>query len=248
MTPNNIHSYILCSKYEQGREAHINTLKKQLGEIICVEAIFPKFDKVPFINQLIALSKHRTGKSLNQGEIGCLLGHRKIWRLIAKKSANPSQHFLVLESDSKIENINDFNSAFADNLISNKGAHYDLFFWGAWNGNTRIKKSTASTILNKFTIGTPLIKSVYGTYGYSITPNGAKILLKQTAKISYPVDYFKHHLINADIQIGAIRPAMIDTWKTTPSNIVVENNWVNIKRWIIIRFFDFRNMIIAYFC
>jgi hypothetical protein len=41
---------------------------------------------------------------------------------------------------------------------------------------------------------------------------------------------------------------MIDTWKTTPSNIVVENNWVNIKRWIIIRVFDFRNMIIAYFC
>jgi GR25 family glycosyltransferase involved in LPS biosynthesis len=177
-----------------------------------------------------------------------LLGHRKIWRLIAKRSANPKQHFLILESDSKIENINDFNSAFADNLISNKGTHYDLFFWGAWNGNTRIKKSTASTILNKFTIGAPLIKSVYGTYGYSITPNGAKILLKQTAKISYPVDYFKHHLINADIQIGAIRPAMIDTWKTTPSNIVVENNWVNIKRWIIIRVFDFRNMIIAYFC
>ena len=76
----------------------------------------------------------------------------------------------------------------------------------------------------------------------------AKVLLKQTAKISYPVDYFKHHLINADIQIGAIRPALIDTWKTTPSNIVVENNWVNIKRWIIIRVFDFRNMIIAYFC
>ena len=58
----------------------------------------------------------------------------------------------------------------------------------------------------------------------------------------------KFHLKNNNIRIGAIRPAMIDTWKTTPSNIVVENNWVNIKRWIIIRVFDFRNMIIAYFC
>ncbi len=248
MTQNHIHTYVLCSKHEQGREEHINLLKRQLGEINCVEAIFPKFQKVPFMEQLVAVSKSRTGKALNNGEIGCLLGHRKIWRLIAKKSATSSQHFLVLESDSKIENINDFNSAFTEKLISKKGDAYDLFFWGAWNGNTRIKKSTTSTILNKFTIGVPLIKSVYGTYGYSITPNGAKILLKQTAKISYPVDYFKYHLSKTDINIGAIRPAIIDTWKTSPSNIVVENNWVNIKRWIIIRIFDFRNMIIAYFC
>jgi len=248
MTQNHIHAYLLCSKQEQGREGHINLLKQQLAGITYVEAIFPKFQKVPFLEQLVVVSKSRTGKALNPGEIGCLLGHRKIWHLIAKHTVTPNQHFLVLESDSKIINIDDFIKAFIEIKNAKNSHNYDLFFWGAWNGNTRIKKSTASTILNKFTIGTPLIKSVYGTYGYSITPNGAKILLKQTAKISYPVDYFKHHLINADIQIGAIRPAMIDTWKTTPSNIVVENNWVNIKRWIIIRVFDFRNMIIAYFC
>ena len=248
MTQDNIPSYILCSKREVDRKEYIQKLRKQLGDITCVEAIFPKFEKVPFIEQLVALSKSRTGTALNQGEIGCLLGHRKIWRLIAKHTATPNQHFLVLESDSKIVYIEDFKKAFIEIINANHSYNYDLFFWGAWNGNTRIKKSTQSKILNKFNIGKPLIKSVYGTYGYSITPNGAKILLKQTAKISYPVDYFKHHLINADIQIGAIRPAMIDTWKTTPSNIVVENNWVNIKRWIIIRVFDFRNMIIAYFC
>ena len=248
MTQNHIHTYVLFSKHEQGREEHINLLKRQLGEINCVEAIFPKFQKVPFMEQLVAVSKSRTGKALNHGEIGCLLGHRKIWRLIAKKSATPNQHFLVLESDSKIINIHDFINAFNTIMNARNSQNYDLFFWGAWNGNTRIKKSTTSTILNKFTIGAPLIKSVYGTYGYSITPNGAKILLKQTAKISCPVDFFKYHLNNTHINIGAIRPAMIDTWKTTPSNIVVENNWVNIKRWIIIRIFDFRNMIIAYFC
>ena len=57
MMQNHIHTYVLCSKQEQGREAHINTLKKQLGEIICVEAIFPKFEKVPFIENLVAVSK-----------------------------------------------------------------------------------------------------------------------------------------------------------------------------------------------
>lgn len=248
MMTNNIHTYILCSQHEKGREEHINILKQQLGDITCVEAIFPKFEKVPFINQLIALSKIRTGKSLNQGEIGCLLGHRKIWRLIAKKSATPLQHFFVLESDSKIVNIADLKKIFGDNFDSNHLTPYDLFFWGAWNGNTRIKRSSATKIRNKYTIGVPLIKSVYGTYGYSITPNGAKILLKKTVKISHPVDYFKHHLNKTEIQIGAIRPAIIDTWKTTASNIVIENYRVNLKRWIIIRIFDFRNMIIAYFC
>ena len=248
MTQDNIPTYILCSKREVDRKEYIQKLRKQLGDITCVEAIFPKFEKVPFIDQLAALSKSRTGKALNKGEIGCLLGHRKIWHLIAKHTATPNQHFLVLESDSKIINIDDFKRAFIEIKNANNSHNYDLFFWGAWNGNTRIKKSTQSKILNKFNIGEPLIKSVYGTYGYSINPIAAKVLLKQTAKISFPVDYFKFHLKNNNIRIGAIRSAMIDTWKTTPSNIVVENNWVNIKRWIIIRIFDFRNMIIAYFC
>ena len=248
MTQDNIPTYILCSKREVDRKEYIQKLRKQLGDITCVEAIFPKFEKVPFIEQLVALSKSRTGQALNHGEIGCLLGHRKIWHLIAKHTATPNQHFLVLESDSKIVYIDDCKKAFIEINNANNSHDYDLFFWGAWNGNTRIKKSTQSKILTKFNIGEPLIKSVYGTYGYSITPLAAKVLLKQTAKISYPVDYFKFHLKNTNIRIGAIRPAMIDTWKTTPSNIVVENNWVNIKRWIIIRIFDFRNMIIAYFC
>lgn len=248
MTQNNIHTYILCSKHEKDRAEHIHTLKQQLGDITSVEAIFPKYEKVPFIQQLITLSQSRTGKALKEGEIGCLLGHRKIWRLITKHSDTPHQHFLVLESDSKIVNIDNFKSAFTETFISNNNVVYDLFFWGAWNGNTRIKKSTASSILHKYKIGIPLIKSVYGTYGYSITPHGAKILLKQTGKINYPADFFKYHVNQSHLSIGAIRPALIDTWKTSPSNIVFENNWVYLKRWIIIRIFDFRNMIIAYFC
>ena len=74
------------------------------------------------------------------------------------------------------------------------------------------------------------------------------MLLKQTSKISFPVDYFKYHLKNTNLRMGAIRPAMIDTWHTTKSYIQLENKWFFFKKWIIIRIFDFRNMIIAYFC
>ena len=248
MTQDNIPTYILCSKREVDRKEYIQKLRKQLGDITCVEAIFPKFEKVPFIEQLVALSKSRTGKALNQGEIGCLLGHRNIWRLIAKHAATPNQQFLVLESDSKIINIDDFKRAFIEIKNANNSHDYDLFFWGAWHGNTRLKKSTQSKILSKFNIGEPLIKSVYCTYGYSVSPIGAQMLLKQTSKISFPVDYFKYHLKNTNLHIGAIRPAMIDTWHTTKSYIQLENKWFFFKKWIIIRIFDFRNMIIAYFC
>ena len=149
MTLHNIQTFILYSPYEKGRDRHINILKQQISHITFVEAIFPKYEKVPFINRLIKLSKTRTGKSLNQGEIGCLLGHRKIWHMIAKNSETPHQHFLVLESDSKIINIVDFKKIITELVNSKNLAASDLFFWGAWNGNTRIKKSTASHILNK---------------------------------------------------------------------------------------------------
>ena len=93
MMQNQIHTYVLCSKQELGREGHINLLKQQLSNINCVEAIFPTFQKVPFMEQLVAVSNSRTGKALNQGEIGCLLGHRKIWYLIAKHTTTPISIF-----------------------------------------------------------------------------------------------------------------------------------------------------------
>ena len=248
MTKAVINSYVLFSKLEQGREGHLQTLQEQLGNISFVEAVFPKYEKVPFIKQLVAQSKKRTGKALLESEIGCLLGHRKIWHLIANKIDCENEHFLILESDSKIIALDTLVNAFAQTVSINNNSKYDLFFWGAWNGNTRIKKSTQIKWSNKYSIGEPLIKSVYGTYGYSITPKAAKLLLKQTAKINYPVDYFKYHLSNTNLHIGAIRPAVIDTWKTTASNIVYENKGLLIKRWLIMQIFDFRNMIIAYFC
>jgi len=248
MKQNNVPTYLLCSEREVDRKEYILKLRQQLGEVTCVEAIFPKFERVPFLQDIISLSKLRTGNALNEGEIGCLLGHRKIWHLIAKHKATPNKHFLVLESDSKILNIDDFKSGFIENLISLNVDTYDLFFWGAWHGNIRLKKSTTISFLNKYKLGVPLIKSVYCTYGYSVSAIGAQMLLTKTSKFNYPVDYFKSHLKDTDIHIGAIRPAMIDTWQTTKSYIQLENKWFFIKRWIIIRIFDFRNMIIAYFC
>ncbi|NDF60831.1 MAG: hypothetical protein EB100_07085, partial [Crocinitomicaceae bacterium] len=54
---------------------------------------------------LIQKSKERTGNALMATEIACLIGHRNILRKIVKAATNDQEHFLVLESDSRILNF-----------------------------------------------------------------------------------------------------------------------------------------------
>jgi GR25 family glycosyltransferase involved in LPS biosynthesis len=197
---------------------------------------------VPFLQQLIKQSKIRSGKALSLSEIGCLLGHRKIWQDIVKIPVDDSKHFLVLESDSKLNDLNELESNFRE--FTN---FYDLFFWGAWEGNARIKKSTILYEKNNRVVGEPLIKSVYCTYGYSINKKAAKYLLSKTSKISYPVDMFKHFINPKEIKIGAIRKELISTWGDLKSYIRTNNLVANIKRFLIVSIFDCRNRIQAYF-
>jgi hypothetical protein len=97
-------------------------------------------------------------------------------------------------------------------------------------------------------MGTPLIKSVYGAYGYSINAKAAKQLLKSTGKIKYPVDLYKHYNQIGGLSIGAIQPELISTWQTTQSTIRPETNLDKFKRNLRIKIFSCRNQIQAYFC
>ena len=99
---NSIKTYILYSKKELDRVENINLLKENIKDIVEVEAIFPKYVNVPFLDKLISKSKERTGKALNANEIGCLLGHRKIWQALLNTDSGENEHFLIMESDSII--------------------------------------------------------------------------------------------------------------------------------------------------
>ena len=125
---------------------------------------------------------------------------------------------------------------------------YDLFFWGAWNNHVSIKRSTAVSINKKYRIGSPLIRSIYGAYGYSLNVKAAKHLLAQSSKINYPVDLYKHYVDQDEIKLGAMKPELISTWQTTDSTIRKERPIDMLKRIIIIKIFSFRNQILAYFC
>ena len=238
-----ISAFIIYGQNEHARQAQVNLMQEVLPNSVLVDPIFPARQKVPFINDLIQNAYKRSGYKLLPSEVGVFMSHRSIWKKIVQQNNDPNQHFLVLESDSKINDMRQI-----EQTMQKVQTGYDLFFWGAWNNHVSIKKSTAESIDNNFKIGVPLIRSVYGAYGYSLNIKAAKHLLEQSSKINYPVDLYKHYVDQAAIKIGAIQPELISTWQTTDSTIRKEANIDRLKRIIIIKIFSLRNQILAYFC
>lgn len=237
-----IKAFILFGQWDKNRSDLLDQVQKEINDLTLIAPFFPKYQKVPFLNQLIRLSKERTGTALSPAEIGVLLGHRAIWRKILNLEGDPAQHFLVLESDSKLN-----NPSLLKDKFNQYTENYDLFFWGAWDGHARIHKSSIQFRIQEYIIGTPLIKSVYCTYGYSLNKKAAKYLLKATGKISYPVDIYKKFIEPGSLKMGAARPEIIGAWYNTPSTIQVQSKLNKVKRFLIVQIFDFRNRIHAYF-
>jgi GR25 family glycosyltransferase involved in LPS biosynthesis len=234
-------TFIVYGPFDTGRASQVELLQQQLPKSEIIEPIFPRKQKVPFLSDLLENAFNRTNRNILPEEIGVFMSHRKIWRIIEKLDSN--KHYLILESDSKLMDTTTLKEQFS---IVEKT--YDIFFWGAWNNHVSIKRSTKKMVNHVYRIGTPMIKSLYGTYGYSLNPATAKYLLKQSKKINHPVDYYKCYVNPNEIRMGAIQPEVISTWQTTESNVRVDRPVDKIKRIIIIKIFHFRNQILAYFC
>lgn len=235
-----VKGYLIGSKHEVARQANIQKLLDQLPQLSFVEAIYPSNTKIPFKAQLIELSYQRTGHALSNGELGCLLTHRKIWRLIANQKIHPNQHYLILESDSNIVNIDRLCQHFME--LSNQ---FDIFFWGAWEGHMKLYKSTINKGLNGIHFGQAYLKSVYCTYGYALSPVAAQLLLQRTNKIAYPVDQFKHWIAENELRIGGTQTEIISTIGKKQSYIQHNRHFLREFFWWIV--LDFKNSIICYF-
>lgn len=236
-----IPTYILYGPHDVSRSKQVGVLQQTFPTAEIIEPIFPRKQKVPFIKDLIQNAFDRSGTKLLPEEVGVFMSHRKIWSIISKKGNN--NHYLVLESDSKIKDSTTIHTQFSE--VQND---YDLFFWGAWNNHVSIKRSTSKKIAQNYIIGTPLIRSVYGAYGYSLNAKAAKYLLEQSKRINHPVDLYKYYIDPTQINIGSIKPEVISTWQTTDSTIRKERFKDKLKRIIIIKIFNLRNQILAYFC
>jgi hypothetical protein len=208
-------------------------MRSELPGLELVDPVFSSRVHVPFLEALIEKSRSRTGKALLSTEIGVILSHRKIWAKIARDKTK--EHFLVLESDSRIIK--------PELLKAETAEKYDLFFWGAWNGYVSLKRSTV-----KNGVGEPLIKSVYGAYGYSLNAKAAAYLLKKTARVAYPVDMYKQFVDPLALSIGSIVPEVISTWRTSDSLIRQESRGHLLTAELIRMIFYCRNTIQSYFC
>jgi GR25 family glycosyltransferase involved in LPS biosynthesis len=237
-----INCIIISSKNELQRTDNINQLKLNFETTIDIEAIYPIYIHVPFLKKLVHRSKLRTNKPLMASEIGVLLSHRKVWRYIIENESDKDKHFLILESDSYINDSTSLKYMF--NQIENK---FDLFFWGAWEGNVSIFRSTQKLLQGHYKVGEPFIKSVYCTYGYSLNILAAKILLKRTQKIAYPVDLFKKFINRLDLRIGAVIPEIISNNKNFDSTVRETSFIKKMKHIMTIKIFSLRNNLITYF-
>lgn len=235
-----IQGYIVGSIRETDRVENIRQLRSQLPLLELEEAIYPAYTHVPFKKQLLDLSYARTGHRLREGELGCLLSHRQVWRKIVNSHANANTLFLVLESDSYIQDLNVLENNYQD-----MSGRYDLFFWGAWEGHMQLFRSTRRPLGSGYDVGTPFIKTVYCTYGYSLNKKAAAYLLKQTGKISHPVDQFKYFITDETISIGGVMPELISTNGKETSYIRSPRN--QFKERIFLSLLDLRNRIYCYF-
>lgn len=199
------YTFIISSPHEpEDRLSNVELLQQQIPRTILQPAIFPNQQKVPFLEKLRKKSGERTGVTLNAGEIGVLLANRCIWRQIVHLKPNEEDIFLILESDSKINNYHVFREKAG---LMMKG--YDLFFFGGWTGRMMLKRSTIQVFDPPFKVGDPYIKTVCSGYGYAINLRAAKTLLQYTKKIAYPVDEFKKYLPANRLKIGGVVPELV---------------------------------------
>jgi GR25 family glycosyltransferase involved in LPS biosynthesis len=200
-----IKGYIISSALEESRQLNIDQLVAVFPFLIeKVEAIYPSKSKVSFKKTLLAKSAERTGKSLTEGELGCLLSHRAIWKKIVNEAKTDTQHYIIFESDSVINDAN-----FIKDNFEKITTGYDLFFWGAWEGHLKLFNSTKRKWKNRYEVGEPFIKTVYCTYGYSLNKIAAQLLLNKTVRVSYPVDQFKRFIHQRELRLGGIVPEVV---------------------------------------
>jgi GR25 family glycosyltransferase involved in LPS biosynthesis len=239
-----INTYILYSPLEKDRTARVEAMCQLFKQFTISESIYPSNTHIPFLKEIIEKSKERTGKALMATEVACLLGHRRILKQIVKSATNNDEHFLVLESDS---NILDFS--LLETYFEPISKQFDIFFWGAWEGNAKIKRSKTQILDSNYTIGEPLLQTIYCAYGYSINKPTAQYLLKQTSKISTPFDIFKQFIDPQKIRVGTITKEVITT-----SDIGNQGSYIrktktkdNFKRAIYLLILNIKNSIQAYF-
>jgi GR25 family glycosyltransferase involved in LPS biosynthesis len=113
---------------------------------------------------IISKTQKVFGVSLTYGSLGCALSHKKIW----EECSLSTKPFLVFEDD--IIPHKNFNQIFLSLQEKIKSIDYDICYIG-YNEIPGFRKQEMDSVLSKPS------GLITGTYGYFVTPSGAKNLL-----------------------------------------------------------------------
>jgi GR25 family glycosyltransferase involved in LPS biosynthesis len=231
--------FIITAPHEQLRLAHVQALINLVPfPTEKVLAVYPSTQRIPFQDRLLVLAYQRTGYQMTAAELACLLSHRKVWRKILNEVGNTSAHYLILESDAVLLDPDYFKQQF--NQLTKD---VDLFLWGGYEGRIKLFESTLVSHAAPYQIGEPFLKSMYCAYGYSLNKETARLFLKKTGKISYPVDHYKRYFYRGEIKIRSVLPEIITANKLDSNIPQAKTRGVLFK--LLLLLIEWRNQLIT---
>ena len=185
----NFSTYIVNLKDDIERRLHMEKQCANIGiKPIFIDAVYglnlsnEEIDNVYIEELAIKL----LGRPLIRNEIGCVLSHKKIYKILVQENID---YALIMEDD--VEFSDDFLEV-VSKLTKNFPRRWDIIALGnIVTPIARVKKSYVNSI--KISAFYKLVRPVerfYGTQGYFISQSGARKLIKETQKIFLPADWY----------------------------------------------------------
>ncbi len=155
-----------------------------------------------------SLKINPTKKTLNNGEIGCYLSHREIWKIAKERNY---KKVLILEDDAE------FCSTFLEDFNKIKNVpEYDMLYFGHWNyDNKAISGKTAAL---KEEVSPNIFKAdrCWLTHAYAIDSRCIDYLLESTEVIYSCLDGVLADIQN-NLKVYAFHPNLIKQDNTKSS-------------------------------
>lgn len=145
-------------------------------------------------------------KKLNNGEIGCFLSHREIWKKIKESGYKKT---LILEDDAEFgKDFDSFNDLF------NSVPDFDLLYLGQWNYDVdfmdgqKIQGKETSALIEEISPRIWKANRCWLTHAYVVDLNCIDYLLKSTEKLYSCLDHVMAD-IQSELKVYAIYPSIV---------------------------------------
>lgn len=180
--------YIINLEHDKDRRNHMISLCNSLKiypEII--NAIYGK--ELPNVEEYINYNKEvsikRIKRILCPGEIGCIMSHQNIYKKMIEENI---KYATVLEDDVEVSEDIKLFTAFDFQKLD-----FDILLLGYHGTKSRehlnLQGTKVHSINPSYTIY-KLLENAQGTYGYIISLEGAKKILKQSLRFDLPIDFY----------------------------------------------------------